>query len=106
MTTITIQILTPNGHSAPGKLADAEVHFTGGELDGLKLVGFAIWQGRDGHGQNVSSPSTASVAASLYCDGSPSATRRTDLPSLSSKLTATNRAGAATPIEVWITAGR
>ena len=39
MTTITIQILKTNGHSAPGKLADAEIHFTGGELDGLKLVG-------------------------------------------------------------------
>jgi hypothetical protein len=57
MTTITIQILKTNGHSAPGKLADAEIHFTGGELDGLKLVGFAVWQRRDGHGQNVSFPS-------------------------------------------------
>ena len=57
MTTITIQILETNGHAAPGKLADAEIHFTGGELDGLKLVGFAVWQGRDGHGQNVSFPS-------------------------------------------------
>ena len=57
MTTITIQILTANGHSAAGKLADAEIHFTGGELDGLKLVGFAVWQRRDGHGQNVSFPS-------------------------------------------------
>ena len=37
-----------NGHSAAGKLADAEIHFTGGELDGLKLVGFAVWQRRDG----------------------------------------------------------
>jgi hypothetical protein len=57
MTTITIQILKTNGHSAPGKLADAEIHFTGGELDGLKLVGFAVWQQRDGNGQNVSFPS-------------------------------------------------
>ena len=56
MTTITIQILKTNGHSAPGKLADAEIHFTGGELDGLKLVGFAVWQRRDGNGQNVSFP--------------------------------------------------
>ena len=53
MTTITIKILKTNGHSAAGKLADAEIHFTGGELDGLKLVGFAIWQRRDGKGQNV-----------------------------------------------------
>lgn len=56
MTTITIQILKTNGHSAPGKLADAEIHFTGGELDGLKLVGFAVWQRRDGCGENVSFP--------------------------------------------------
>lgn len=56
MTTITIQILKTNGHSAPGKLADAEIHFTGGELDGLKLVGFAVWQRRDGRGENVSFP--------------------------------------------------
>lgn len=57
MTTITIKILKTNGHSAPGKLADAEIHFAGGELDGLKLVGFAVWQQRDGNGQNVSFPS-------------------------------------------------
>jgi len=57
MSTITIKILETNGHSAPGKLADAEIHFTGGELDGLKLVGFAIWQQRNGKGQNVSFPS-------------------------------------------------
>jgi hypothetical protein len=50
-------ILKTNGHAAPGKLADAEIHFSGGELDGLKLVGFAIWRSRDGHGQNVSFPS-------------------------------------------------
>lgn len=56
MTTITIQIIKTNGHSAPGKLADAEIHFTGGELDGLKLVGFAVWQRRDGRGENVSFP--------------------------------------------------
>ena len=56
MTTI-IKILAADPHSAPGKLADAEIHFDGGELDGLKLVGFAVWQKRDGKGQNVSFPS-------------------------------------------------
>jgi hypothetical protein len=45
-----------NGHMAPGKLADAELHFTGGELDGLKLIGFSIWARRDGTGQNVTFP--------------------------------------------------
>ena len=56
MNTITIKILNADPHSAPGKLADAEIHFAGGELDGLKLVGFAVWQKRDGKGQNVSFP--------------------------------------------------
>jgi hypothetical protein len=45
-----------NGHMAPGKLAEAELHFSGGELDGLKLIGFAIWARRDGTGQNVTFP--------------------------------------------------
>jgi hypothetical protein len=57
MNTIIIKILAADPHSAPGKLADAEIHFDGGELDGLKLVGFAVWQKRDGKGQNVSFPS-------------------------------------------------
>jgi hypothetical protein len=57
MTTISIRIMKPNDHAAPGKLADAEIHFSGGELDGLKLVGFAVWKRRDGRGQNVSFPS-------------------------------------------------
>jgi hypothetical protein len=56
MTKIRIHIMKTNGHAAPGKLADAEIHFTGGELDGLKLVGFAVWRSRDGKGQNVSFP--------------------------------------------------
>lgn len=57
MTTINIHIIKTNGHAAPGKLADVEIHFSGGELDGLKLVGFAVWRSRDGRGQNVSFPS-------------------------------------------------
>jgi len=57
MNTIIIKILAADPHSVPGKLANAEIHFDGGELDGLKLVGFAVWQKRDGKGQNVSFPS-------------------------------------------------
>lgn len=57
MTTITIQIIKTNGHTAPGKLADAEIHFTGGELDGLKLIGFAVWKSREGNGEDVTMPS-------------------------------------------------
>jgi hypothetical protein len=47
---------TPNGKGAPaGKLADAELHFSGGPLDGLKLVGFAVWERKTG-GRNMTVP--------------------------------------------------
>jgi len=49
--------ITPNDKgNPPGKLADAELHFTDGELDGLKLIGFSIWERRDGSGRNVTFP--------------------------------------------------
>jgi hypothetical protein len=49
--------ITPNDRGTPpSKLADAELHFTGGELDGLKLIGFSVWQRRGGHGRSVSFP--------------------------------------------------
>jgi hypothetical protein len=48
---------TPNDKgNPPGKLADAELHFTDGPLGGLKLVGFAIWERRGGSGRNVTFP--------------------------------------------------
>lgn len=40
-------VLNDRGTPA-GKLADAELHFTSGPLDGLKLIGFAVWERRDG----------------------------------------------------------
>ena len=53
---IEVKILR-NEHGKPaGKLADAEIHFIGGELAGLKLVGFAIWERRDGNGRSVTFP--------------------------------------------------
>ena len=54
---ITVKI-TPNDRgNPPGKLADAELHFTNGELDGLKLIGFSIWEKRGGNGgRNVTFP--------------------------------------------------
>lgn len=46
----------PNDKGNPaGKLADAELHFSGGPLDGLKLIGFAIWERRGG-ARNVTFP--------------------------------------------------
>lgn len=49
--------VVPNDRNVPaGKLADVELHFAGGELDGLKLIGFAVWSRRDGGGKNVTFP--------------------------------------------------
>ena len=45
--------------SVPGKLADAELHFNEGVLDGLKLIGFSIWERRSGGGRNVTFPARA-----------------------------------------------
>ena len=54
MMTVRIQ---PNDKASPvGKLADAELHFTDGPLDGLKLIGFAVWERRSGDGRNVTFP--------------------------------------------------
>ena len=49
--------ITPNDKgNPPGKLADAELHFNDGVLDGLKLIGFGIWERRSGDGRNVTFP--------------------------------------------------
>ena len=49
--------ITPNDkNNPPGKLADAELHFTDGALDGLKLIGFGVWERRTGGGRNVTFP--------------------------------------------------
>jgi len=46
----------PNDKGNPvGKLADAELHFSGGPLDGLKLIGFTVWERKQG-GRNVTFP--------------------------------------------------
>lgn len=48
--------ITPNDKgNPPGKLADAELHFSGGPLDGLKLIGFGLWERKSG-GRNVTFP--------------------------------------------------
>ena len=52
-----IVTITPNDkNNPPGKLADAELHFTEGVLEGLKLIGFGIWERRTGNGRNVTFP--------------------------------------------------
>src|SRR3954464_12630770 len=49
--------IVPNEKGNPaGKLADAELHFSDGALEGLKLIGFSIWERRGGGGRNVTFP--------------------------------------------------
>lgn len=46
----------PNDNGSPaGKLADAELHFSGGPLDGLRLIGFGVWERKNG-GRTVTFP--------------------------------------------------
>ena len=51
---MTVKIIA-NKSNHPGKLADAEIHFTDGPLVGLKMIGFEIWQA-GGKGLNVMFP--------------------------------------------------
>ena len=54
---MTIKIMPNDKGNPAGKLADAELHFTEGPLEGLKLIGFAIWERRGGGGgRNVTFP--------------------------------------------------
>jgi hypothetical protein len=53
---MVIKILANEKGQPNGKLADAEVHFTEGALDGLRLLGFAVWERRNGPGRNVTFP--------------------------------------------------
>lgn len=54
---VRIKVALVEGGGAPvGKLADVELHFVGGLLDGHKLLGFAVWERRGGGGLNVTNP--------------------------------------------------
>ena len=53
---MTVKITTNDKGTPPGKLAEAEVHFDDGYFQGLKLVGFAVWERRNGSGRNVTFP--------------------------------------------------
>ena len=54
---VSVRILPNTTGNPPGKLADAEVIFEAdaGPLSGMKLIGFAVWERRDG-GRNVTFP--------------------------------------------------
>jgi hypothetical protein len=52
---MTVKFFPNDKGNPPGKLADAELHFSGGPLDGMKLVGFGIWERKTG-GRSVTFP--------------------------------------------------
>lgn len=53
---MVVKFTTNDKSNPPGKLAEAELHFTEGVLDGLKLIGFTVWERRTGGGRNVTFP--------------------------------------------------
>jgi hypothetical protein len=53
---VVVKFTTNDKSNPPGKLAEAELHFTEGVLDGLKLIGFTVWERRTGGGRNVTFP--------------------------------------------------
>lgn len=53
---MVVKITLNDKNNPPGKLADAELHFTEGVLEGLKLIGFGVWERRTGNGRNVTFP--------------------------------------------------
>jgi hypothetical protein len=55
-THMTIKIVPNDKGNPPGKLADAELHFSQGPLEGLKLIGFGVWERKSGNGRNVTFP--------------------------------------------------
>src|SRR5687767_4209079 len=54
---VSVKIIPNEQGNPPGKLADAEVIFEAdaGPLSGMRLIGFAVWERRDG-GRNVTFP--------------------------------------------------
>ena len=54
---VSVKIIPNEKGNPPGKLADVELIFEpeAGPLSGLKLIGFSVWERRDG-GRNVTFP--------------------------------------------------
>jgi hypothetical protein len=53
---MTIKITPNEKGNPPGKLGEAELHFSEGPLNGLKLIGFGVWERKNGGGRNVTFP--------------------------------------------------
>lgn len=58
---ITVHITLNDARDPPTKVADAELHFVGGPLAGLKLIGFEVWQQRAGVIRYVTVPARLSL---------------------------------------------
>ncbi len=52
-----IKISVNEKGNPPGKLAEAELYFDEGDLKGMKLVGFGVWDRRNGTGRSITFPS-------------------------------------------------
>ena len=79
---MTIKITPNDKGNPPGKLAEAELHFADGPLEGLKLIGFGIGERRGSRAETspsrlASTWSMVSVAASRYYVPSSTQRRRT-----------------------------
>lgn len=55
---MVIKVIPNDKGNPPGKLADIELHFgsSDGSLDGLKLIGFGLFERKSGAGRNVTLP--------------------------------------------------
>jgi hypothetical protein len=53
---MVVKIITNDKGQPAGKLAEAELHFSDGVFEGLKLIGFSIWERKGGGGRNVTFP--------------------------------------------------
>ena len=52
---VTVRFFPNDKGNPAGKLADAEIHFADCVFAGLKLIGFALWERKNG-GRNVTFP--------------------------------------------------
>lgn len=54
---MVVKIVLNDKGSPPGKLAEVEIHFTEGPFEGLKLIGFSVWESKKNNGErNVTFP--------------------------------------------------
>jgi hypothetical protein len=62
-TRMVVKIVVNDKGGPAGKLADVELHFSDGGLEGLKLLGFGVWERRNGSGRNVTFPARTYMTA-------------------------------------------